>query len=399
MTTSKQIPESVAVLLRHDGWLRRIARQLIDDVHLRDDAIQETWLTAWQKAPVAGAGQLSWLATVLRRSKQRLQRSAGRRSHHEEAAASSESIEAGALAEKEETRRQIAEAVLQLEEPYRAALVQRYYHDLSAGEIGRQLGLPVATVRTHLHRGLARLRRQLQSRYGNQWIAVVTPLAAGPGPGATAGLDKGSALLPSLPAAAPALLLVVAGAVTWWMLPSQSNAPAPVQSIAASRLPVERLSKQALGAPATLAPLPAQAHRSEQPLEPVAATADPGKPQPARILLNGQLIGLWPGVPWTETLVVRRLDESDGRILLSTPVTAAGHFEVDLSPFFLETGPSHVFLHGLDPAYAAFSKPVNLWIEGKPPQAPARIEVQVEVQPVGILSGEVRDPFGHRHHR
>ena len=40
----------------------------------------------------------------------------------------------------------------------RAALVLRYGHDLAVGEIASMLGVELATAKTHLVRGLARLR-------------------------------------------------------------------------------------------------------------------------------------------------------------------------------------------------------------------------------------------------
>lgn len=44
----------------------------------------------------------------------------------------------------------------------RAVLVLRYYEDLPDGEIATLLGCSPATVRVHVHRGLARLRQQLE---------------------------------------------------------------------------------------------------------------------------------------------------------------------------------------------------------------------------------------------
>jgi RNA polymerase sigma-70 factor (ECF subfamily) len=46
----------------------------------------------------------------------------------------------------------------------KAALVLRYGHDLSVEEIGRHLGVGAGTVKTHLGRGLTRLRELLGGR-------------------------------------------------------------------------------------------------------------------------------------------------------------------------------------------------------------------------------------------
>ncbi len=52
-------------------------------------------------------------------------------------------------------------AVTQLDEPYRETLMLRFYAELSLAEIAAETGRPIGTVKTHLFRGLARLRAAL----------------------------------------------------------------------------------------------------------------------------------------------------------------------------------------------------------------------------------------------
>jgi RNA polymerase sigma-70 factor (ECF subfamily) len=54
-------------------------------------------------------------------------------------------------------------AVAALEEPYREVVALRFFGDLPLAEIAAQTGRPLGTVKTHLHRGLARLRSRLES--------------------------------------------------------------------------------------------------------------------------------------------------------------------------------------------------------------------------------------------
>ncbi len=49
-------------------------------------------------------------------------------------------------------------AVSRLDEPYREVVALRFFGDLSLDEIARQTGRPLGTVKTHLRRGLLRLR-------------------------------------------------------------------------------------------------------------------------------------------------------------------------------------------------------------------------------------------------
>jgi RNA polymerase sigma-70 factor (sigma-E family) len=49
----------------------------------------------------------------------------------------------------------------------RAAVVLRYYQDLSFAEIGTALGCPEATARSHVHRALAVMRTRLEEGQSN----------------------------------------------------------------------------------------------------------------------------------------------------------------------------------------------------------------------------------------
>lgn len=49
----------------------------------------------------------------------------------------------------------------------RAAVVLRFYQDLSFAEIGAALGCPEATARSHVHRALAALRARLEEGQSN----------------------------------------------------------------------------------------------------------------------------------------------------------------------------------------------------------------------------------------
>jgi len=52
-------------------------------------------------------------------------------------------------------------AVRGLDEPYRETVLLRFFADLPLTEIAAETGRPLGTVKTHLHRGLTRLRLTL----------------------------------------------------------------------------------------------------------------------------------------------------------------------------------------------------------------------------------------------
>jgi len=55
----------------------------------------------------------------------------------------------------------IRHAVAMLDEPYREVVALRFFAERSLAEIATETGRPLGTVKTHLHRGLARLRERL----------------------------------------------------------------------------------------------------------------------------------------------------------------------------------------------------------------------------------------------
>ena len=59
---------------------------------------------------------------------------------------------------REERAADLRAAVGRLDEPYREVVALRYFGDLSLDEIAKQTGRPLGTVKTHLRRGLIRLR-------------------------------------------------------------------------------------------------------------------------------------------------------------------------------------------------------------------------------------------------
>ncbi len=67
------------------------------------------------------------------------------------------------LAVRAERAAAIRAAVAGLEEPYREIVILRFFGELSLAEIAVQADRPLGTVKTHLHRGLQRLRRALES--------------------------------------------------------------------------------------------------------------------------------------------------------------------------------------------------------------------------------------------
>lgn len=169
---------------RESAAVIRACHRILGDHAEAEDAAQEAFVTAyrslatWRSEGPFGA----WLTRIAIRI---ALRQAGRRRsvtwrdpsgrHLEEGAPSAadravdrDSVTAAAwtdpavLSMRSERATEIRDAVTALPEPYREVVALRFFGDASLDEIARQTGRPLGTVKTHLHRGLARLRTQME---------------------------------------------------------------------------------------------------------------------------------------------------------------------------------------------------------------------------------------------
>ena len=171
---SRSVEHELATQASH---LRDLARALLgrDD---GDDLVQDTALQALRVRGEPAAPR-AWLATAMRRLAGKQQRAARRRSRRETAFAErAERAERDAAptpfeaAERRETLLRLTAALMALAEPYRGTLQARYFEELSPLAIAARDGVPVATVKTRLQRGLTLLRERLQQG-GGDWRAAL----------------------------------------------------------------------------------------------------------------------------------------------------------------------------------------------------------------------------------
>jgi len=171
-----------AELTDHAEWVRGLALHLVRDSARADDLVQETFLAALERRPDQGRSLRPWLRRVLQVRFAFGQRSEARRLAREEEGASPEGLPSSdELVENAEAHAMLVRALTKLREPYRTALLLRYFEEKSPQEIAASQGLPASTVRSHLKRGLDELRERLDRRNdGNRraWALALIPLAA-----------------------------------------------------------------------------------------------------------------------------------------------------------------------------------------------------------------------------
>jgi RNA polymerase sigma-70 factor (ECF subfamily) len=213
---------SAEVLLEHRAFVRAIARGLLGDEHAAEDVAQESLLAGLHRPP-RGPNVRAWLGAVARNLALMARRAEARRQRREERAARPEALPSTAEAvARLDLQRKIVEAVLALDEPYRTTVVQRFFYDLTPGEIAERLGVPRETVRTRLRRALEQLRQRLDGEYGGDrraWSLILVPMvlpAAGPRAAAGVVVMTTKAKLPI--AAVAALLLTMTFFVGWRLL-------------------------------------------------------------------------------------------------------------------------------------------------------------------------------------
>ena len=169
-------------LLANTAWVRRLAAHLVRGPDA-DDLAQEVWVAAAGSPRPAGVAAATWLGGIVRNLAKMRARSEGRRVARENRASLDAALAPcvpgpeGAL-ERLELQQRLGTLVLDLAEPYRTAIVLRYYEGLGASEIARQHDIPAGTVRWRLKEGLDRLRAQLDEQWGGRaaWIPVLGAL-------------------------------------------------------------------------------------------------------------------------------------------------------------------------------------------------------------------------------
>jgi RNA polymerase sigma factor (sigma-70 family) len=169
------VDPSAQEIARHTAWMRRLSRALVADPSTADDVVQDAWAKLAGRRSPLGAG---YLAAVVRSLAWSRHRGEARRRRREAEVARPEALpSADEVGERVEIARRVAEALAELAEPYRRTLVLRYYDDLSSAEIARREGIPAATVRSRLKRGLEELRSRLDERPGGReaWVGALLP--------------------------------------------------------------------------------------------------------------------------------------------------------------------------------------------------------------------------------
>jgi len=155
-TAEQERNAALAALLRSSAARAfRMAADLLRDRASAEDAVQEALARACRD--FARVRDLeAWFFRVLMNLCLRAQRRKRWRSIF-----FAQGVEPAPPADERVAQRELLAAVDRLPPMQRTSVVLRYAHDLSPGEIAVMLGVGEGTVKTHLSRALARLRKRM----------------------------------------------------------------------------------------------------------------------------------------------------------------------------------------------------------------------------------------------
>ncbi len=136
-----------------------------------EDVLQEVFVHVWQRAADFDETRgrvFTWLATIARSRAVDRQRATGARDRTEGKAAHEERPEdvsdAAEDAVRTELRKILLNALGEIPEGQREALLLAYFEGLSQSEIAERTGKPLGTVKTRTRDGLRKLRDLLRKR-------------------------------------------------------------------------------------------------------------------------------------------------------------------------------------------------------------------------------------------
>jgi len=164
--THREEAAFAGLLRRHGPMVLSVCRRSLANEQDREDVFQATFLLLVRKAGSIRRRESvgSWLHGVAHRLAVRCRLQADRRRVHERQAGQARAPSTQTSEAWEELRTLLDEAIAELPEKYRSALVLCYLEDHTHEEAARRLGCRLTTLRSRVARGRERLRAALLRR-------------------------------------------------------------------------------------------------------------------------------------------------------------------------------------------------------------------------------------------
>lgn len=153
------VVETYSPILIRAAWL------YLADAHAAEDAVQETFLAAWDGAKRAGnhTSLKGWLLGILTNRCRKHIRAANRRRKREQRFRERNGTsETHGISDPRLDGLQ--NAIVQLDSRLREVVIFRYWQDMSVQETAAALGIPEGTVKSRTSTAIGRLREIMETR-------------------------------------------------------------------------------------------------------------------------------------------------------------------------------------------------------------------------------------------
>lgn len=160
-----------ALMLEHQGAAFRLAYLLLGSAEDAEDVTQEAFIRAFRSLDRFDAGRpfRPWLLRIAANLAQNRRRSIGRYLAALErlfrAEPEARATGAGSSLERQDEARQLWRAVERLKPTHREVIYLRYFLELPVDEAAGVLGVAPGTVKSRLHRALARLQTVVEREF------------------------------------------------------------------------------------------------------------------------------------------------------------------------------------------------------------------------------------------
>ena len=154
----------------HERGVYAAALRILGNPAQAQDVVQDVFVRVWRRPHAfdAGRGELATYLRLMARSRaldlwregQALGRATDRFKRVVDTAPPPVEETPAAIVERDGTRETVFEALQQLPEPQRDAIVLAFYGGLTAGQIADRAQVPLGTAKSRIRLGLARLRQE-----------------------------------------------------------------------------------------------------------------------------------------------------------------------------------------------------------------------------------------------